>query len=135
MQAKEYIEQIEMLDKLIENKMTEAAMWREKAISLGGFSSTGRVQESKDPHKAENVMAKYLDIEAEAKELEAKRERIIKTIERLPPIEYDILYKFYVLHIPLKEIAINNKKAYSWAANNKNKAMGHLQSILDKQKV
>ena len=135
MQAKEYIEQIEMLDKQIENKMAEAAMWREKAMSLGGFSSAGRVQESKDPHKAENIRAKYMDIEAEAKRLEAKRESIIKTIERLPPIEYDILYKFYVLRIPLKEIAINNKKAYSWAANNKNKAMCHLQSILDKQKV
>ena len=135
MQAKEYIEQIEMLDKLIENRMAEAAKWREKAMSLGGFSSTGRVQESKDPHKAENIMAKYLDIEAEAKELEVERETIIKTIERLPPIEYDILYKFYVLHISLKEIAINNKKTYAWVTKTKSKALNHLQSILDGKKV
>ena len=135
MKAEEYIKQIEMLDKQIENKMAEAARWREKAISLGGFSSAGRVQESKDPHKAENILAKYLDIEAEIKKLEADRNSINKTIERLPPIEYDILYKYYVLHIPLKEIAIDNDKVYSWVTKNKGKALNHLQIILDGKKV
>ena len=135
MHAIEYIEQIEMLDNLIENKMAKAAEWREKAISLGGFSSAGRVQESKDPHKAENIRIKYMEIEAEAKKLEAKRDSIIKTIELLPPIEYDILYKYYVLHIPFKAISIDKKRSYSWVMQNRNKALSHLQSILDKREV
>ena len=135
MQAKEYIEQIEMLDNLIENKMAEAAEWREKALSLGGFSSAGRVQESKDPHKAENIRIKYMEIEAEAKKLEAKRDSIKKTIELLPPIEYDILYKYYVLHKSFKEISIDKKKSYSWVMKNRNTALSHLQSILDNRKV
>lgn len=131
MQAEEYLAQIEKLDKLIENRNAEAERWREKSMSLGGFSSAGRVQESKDPHKAENIMAKYIDIEAEVEALKAQRKSIIKTIERLPAKEYDVLHKFYVQHISLKAIAINNGKAYSWVTKTKGKAMNHLQTILD----
>lgn len=135
MQAIEYIEQIEKIDILIENKLGESARWREKAKSLGGFTSAERVTESKDPHKAGDVVAKYLDIEAEVDELKAKKKRIIKTIERLPTNEYVVAYKYYIQHVPLKEIAVDKKMSYSWAVKTKSAAMKHLQIILDGERV
>lgn len=134
MTAEEYIQQIDRIDRLIANKTADVLKWRERAKSLGGFSSGERVQESKDPHSVEEIISKYLDIEEEIKVLAFQRQSIIKTIERLPVDEYDVIYKFYVLKIPYKELVYDLSKSYTWLKEHRKSGLDHIQAILNKQK-
>lgn len=131
MTAEEYIQQIDRIDRLIANKTADVLKWRERAKSLGGFSSGERVQESKDPHSVEEIISKYLDIEEEIKVLAFQRQSIIKTIERLPVDEYDVIYKFYVLKIPYKELVYDLSKSYTWIKEQRKMGLDRIQEILD----
>lgn len=131
MTAEEYILQIDRIDRIITNKTADVLKWRERAKSLGGFSSGERVQESKDPHSVEDIISKYLDIEEEIKVLAFQRQSIIKTIERLPVDEYDVIYKFYVLKIPYKELVYDLSKSYTWIKEQRKMGLDRIQEILD----
>lgn len=131
MTAEEYILQIDRIDRIITNKTADVLKWRERAKSLGGFSSGERVQESKDTHSVEDIISKYLDIEEEIKALAFQRQSIIKTIERLPVDEYDVIYKFYVLKIPYKELVYDLSKSYTWIKEQRKMGLDRIQEILD----
>lgn len=131
MTAEEYIQQIDRIDRLITNKTADVLKWRERAKSLGGFSSGERVQESKDPHSVEDIISKYLDIEEEIKLLAFQRQSIIKTIERLPVDEYDVIYKFYVLKIPYKELVYDLSKSYTWIKEHRKMGLDRIQEFLN----
>ncbi len=134
MTAEEYIQQIDRIDRQIANKSADVLKWRERAKSLGGFSSGERVQESKDPHSVEDIINKYLDIENEIKVLVFQRQSIIKTIERLPTDEYDVIYKFYVLKMSYKELVYDLSKSYAWVKDKRKSGLDCLQTIIDKTK-
>lgn len=134
MTAEEYINQIDIIDRRIANKAADALKWRERAKSLGGFSSGERVQESKDPHSVEDIISKYLDIEEEIKVLAFQRQTIIKTIESLPVDEYDVIYKFYVLKKPYKDLVYDLSKSYTWIKERRKSGLDRIQEFLEKSK-
>ena len=119
MKAKEFLKQVLKLDRLIENKLIEREQW--KSIAMGTTSGGAevmvngvahkmdRVQSSGNPQKMADAVARYVDlkkeIDAVVDELIATKKDVIAVIEQLNPIEYDLLHKMYIQHIPLDEVA------------------------------
>ena len=131
MTAEKYIERIKMIDALIENKLKEYKRWVGAAESVGGFSVSERVMSSGNSQKMPNAIANYIDIEREIDALKQERQAIIKNLERLPAVEYELLHKSYIQDYTLYEIADYFGKSYEWAKKKKRSALKMLQDILD----
>lgn len=134
MRAVEYLEQIKKIDVIILNKRKERQRWASIADGLGGFSVSDRVQTSRNLHRGSDAIGEYIDIDREIEELEAKRQGIIDTIQRLPYNEYRVLYMLYVEEHMLKELPSEFNKSYAWVKDKKRKALKHVQNILDEKK-
>lgn len=131
MRAKKFLQQVEKLDKMIENKMAEKALW--EAVAMGITPQTGgeRVQSSGSQHRMADAIEKYIDIEKEIKERMEERKAIIAVIEQLDAVEYDILHKVYVLHRELMDVAEDRGRSYSWITTMHGAALAKVQIILD----
>ena len=120
---------------LIEVKKEDSSRWFAIAAGIGGFSASSEaVQSTKNPQKMSDAGMKRIDIENEIKALEAEREEILKTLERLTAIEYMLLVRVYVNGFSNKQIAHFFKMSLDWAKKKKRAALDHLQKILDEQK-
>ena len=126
------MEQIKKLDAIISNKLKDYKRWVGIAEGLGGFSAGERVQTSRNLHQIPEAIGRYIDIEGEIEDYRKQRADIIATLERLPPLEYDLLYKLYVEGSRPKEIAYHFDRSYEWVMKEKRKALDSLQSIIDK---
>lgn len=70
--------------------------------------------------------------------------QIIKSLKKLPPIEYDILFMRFIgvndgsgelKTMTLQEIADHYKKEYNWATTTQGRALEHLQQIIDRGEI
>ena len=146
MTAKEYLNRLKKLDKLIENKLAEREQWYAMATSTTAAYApeTGvRVQTSGSKQQMANAMDKYIDIGKQIDSLIDKlydeRKQIIGVIEELETTEYDVLHKMYVgvvkderrYYMDFNEIAILYDKSYSWATWIHGIALKNVQRIID----
>lgn len=134
MRAVEYLDQIKKIDAIISNKNEEYRRLVELSSGLGDFSVSERVKSSRKLQQIPNAIAKYIDIEREIEDLKRKRAEIIGTIERLPSVEYKIIYMLFVKDYTMKEIAYHFHKSYDWAKKKKGKALKMLQNMIDEKK-
>ena len=63
-------------------------------------------------------------------ELQKERKAIIHTIEKLPPDEYEVLYKLYIEDQTLKEIAYHFGRSYDWAKKKKKDGLARVQEMI-----
>lgn len=135
MEAEKYLERVKQIDLILINKLEDHRVWVELADALGGFSVGERVQTTRNLHQKQNAIDRYIDIEREIEALREERRRIIDTLQQLPPIEYDILYRIYVKDNPntLKEIAYQYHKSYDWAKKRKRNGLRLIQIMIDKK--
>lgn len=133
MDARTYLERIEMLDLMIENKLNEKKMWLE--ISQGTTAQMGgeRVQSSGSKQKMADAVNRCVDLDAEIEECRQAKRDIIATLEQLKPSHYNVLYKRYVLQMQFKEIDIACKKGEGWATTIHGRALKNVQRLLDEQ--
>lgn len=131
MVAEQYLERIKKLDTMLENKIRDYHRWLEVAEGLGGGAVGERVQTSRNLHQIPDAIGAYVDLDKEIDRLKQERMDIIKTIERLPPLEYDLIYRLYVQDQTLKELAFHFKKSYEWVKLKKRQAMSLVQHMLD----
>lgn len=96
MNAEQYLKRIEKIDALTHDKLEDHQRWIDIANSLGGSSGGERVQTGRCFDKIQNAVAHYSDIEREIEKLISERKTIIATIEKLPVLEYKIIYVLYV---------------------------------------
>ena len=134
MTAERYLEQIKKIDAIISNKLKEYKRWVEVAEGLGGMSMGDKVKTSRNLQQIPDAIGRYIDIEREIAEHNRQRAAIIANIEKLPRIEYDLLYKIYVEGFSLKEIAHHLDRSYDWVRWKKREALNRLQVILDEGK-
>lgn len=137
MNARELLERIEHIDTMIKNKSIEKILFKE-SISYTASSFGGeKVQSSRNLHKMEDSMAKYLDFEQDIDssifQLWEERKEIISIIEQLPTAYYDVLYKLYAQRLSFKEVAFECGKSESWATTAHGRALKALQKILDER--
>lgn len=135
MKAKDYLRQLKMLDRLIENKLAEKEQWKAMATSTTQQLTADRVQTSGNPQKMADAVCKIIEIEAEIDAcidnlVDTKRD-VIKTLERLNPTEYDLLHKVYVQFLTFEEVADKKGKSYSWVTTVHGRALKNVQRLLD----
>lgn len=134
--AKEFLLQVRKYDYLIQNRLEEICMLKEKAKMLGSVSiAEEKVCTSKNVDIMQDALVDYVQQEEKLKEEIAqcweKRAEVIEYIDKLGNIEYDLLHKVYVQGKTLYEVAYMNDRTYSWATTVHGRALKNLQAILD----
>lgn len=137
MNAKEFLQQIEKLDKLIENKNIEAQQWREMARNTSPILTADKVQSTHNPLKIQDAICKYIDLENEINKdidnlIDIKKD-VLSVIEQLSAKEYDVLHKIYVQFLTYDEAAYFCKQSKSWVTTVHGRALVHVQNILDQR--
>ena len=107
MTAKEYLMQLQFLDKKIHNKLSEVYQLRALATSASVAIGSDKVQTSKQKDRMGDAIANR-----EIKRFLIKKKEIISVIETTEnPNHYDLLFKRYVEYKTLR--MIQNEMGYS----------------------
>lgn len=111
MDTKTYLQQIERLDRKIQNKFSEIAQLKTMATSITVAQKDVNVQTTSDKDRMGSAVAKIVDLEKEANEMICefieKRDVIIQQIEKIQNTNmYDILINRYVLKKDLVRISV-----------------------------
>lgn len=131
MDAREYLENYELLEAVISNTRAEIKMLENMAegttAQMGGerVMSTGRMQKMAD------AIDQKVDLEEEIAECRRKQKEIKETIKMLKVDQYNVLHKRYILNMLFKEIDAECKKKDGWATTVHGRALISLQRILD----
>ena len=136
--AKSYLQQVERLDALIENKLIEKKQWEDMALGITASIGGERVQASGSQQKMADAVVKCIDIETEIDrlidELINTKKSVIATIEKLPnPTEYKILHMRYIQNIGLADIAEMLNREYTTITTTHGRALKNVQNILDRE--
>lgn len=135
MKAKEYLQQVKKIDKLIENKLIEKEQWFAIATGTTASSEDGdRVQSSGSQQKMADAVCKMVEIQEQIDKLIDNyidiKQDVIKTIETLPANQYDIMHKVYIQGIDLIDVANLLDKSYESVRRSHNKGIYRVQNIL-----
>ena len=114
MEAEKFLERIKMIDSIIETKKEHYRRWKDIAYDINGFNISERVQSTKNPHKTTDAVDNYVDIEKEIESLQTERAERLSVLEKLSPVEYDFLYRKYIIGCKNREIAHHFGKSYDW---------------------
>lgn len=135
MKAELYLLQIQMIEQKIEDNIAEIQRLEAMADNISPHLSEVKVQSTPNPHRAQEVWARLADMQNELLDeidglVDLKKE-VKQTLAKLPPSEYDVLHRIYVLRQPIQLIA--RKTNYSRPTIYKIKVRGleMLQKILD----
>ena len=124
-----WLEQIAKLDDLIHTKEDDIARLMNSATkmtaSLDGMPHCGGISDK----VGENAV-KLAELSKEKESLERQKNNIIKTMEKLPPNEFKVLYREYVLYMKQKEIAADLHYTRFTIRRIKQKALNSLGKIL-----
>ena len=137
MRAKDFLMQYSKINKMIENKETEAAQWRAIATGTTSRFGTDRVQTSGNPDKMADAINKYVmleqEIRADIDRLIRIKKDIISVLEQLKTPEYDLLHKVYIHEFQLKAVAAMNHDAYGNTVTAHGRALASVQKILNER--
>ena len=138
MKAKEYLQQVKKIDKLIENKLIEKEQWFAIATGTTASSEDGdRVQSSGSQQKMADAVCKMIEIQEEINNLIDMyidtKQGVIKTIEQLPADEYDVLHKIYIQGKNMRQTAAACDKSYDWVKIVHKQGMRNVQMFLGKK--
>ena len=134
--AQVFLEQVEKLDCIIQNKLIEKQQWRDIALGITASMGGEKVQSSGSQSKMADAVMKCVDMEAEINSLidrmvETKKD-VISTIEKLDSAtEYNVLHMRYIQFRSLQEIADHYGREYGWATTTHGRALASVQEIMD----
>lgn len=111
MDTKTYLHQIERLDRMIQNKLSEISQLKHIATSITIAPKEVNVQVSSNKDRMGSAVAKLLDLEKEMDRLVDdyidKRKRIIEQIDNIEDTNmYHILSERYIMRKDLSVIAV-----------------------------
>ena len=117
METKVYLQQINRLDRMIKNKLTELAQLKELTYGISAISNEERVQTTLDPDKFSGKIAKIIEIENKidslVDEYVDKKQIIVSQIDQMEnEVYYEILFARYVGKKTFEKIA--DEMSYSW---------------------
>lgn len=111
MKTKDYLNQIERLDRMIQNKLSEINQLKNIATSITIAPKEVNVQVSSDKDRMGNAIAKLIDLEKETDKLVSdyidKRKKIINQIDSISDTNmYHVLSERYIMRKDLSVIAV-----------------------------
>lgn len=130
--AEAFIKQYRKNIKLIENKKKDRLLFMELATGTAVRMDGERVQTS-SKGSLEKKVIEVVQIDEEIEQLRAENYRIIKTIEKLNEIDYDILHKMYIQGVSNDSVKKEYGKGASWVTWAKRRALDNLQMLLDSE--
>lgn len=134
--AQIFLERVEMIDAIIENKLIEQRQWKELATSISANMDGERVQSSsRSNSKMADAVINCIAMEDEIAEavdkLIVEKRKITQALEKLDnPTWYRILHMRYVQYIKLKDIAAQLNKDYDWVTTTHGRALKGVQNLL-----
>ena len=133
-QVIEFLQQVGKYEVIIHNKLIEYQQWKALAESTTSVLTPDKVQTSGSKQKMAEAVERYMEIENEIKECieklyEAKKDALAE-IEKLEPVDYDVLHKIYIQYMTLQDVADAYVKSYSWACKQHTKALENLEAII-----
>lgn len=135
MRAIDYLEQIDAYESKIENKIAEIQRLEALATNISPHLSDAKVSSTLNPHRIQDVWVRLMEARSElldeVDELVALRTEIIKTLELLPRAEYNVLYKIYISHYTVQQVADKNNYTRQAIYDIKDRGLEKLQKILD----
>lgn len=138
--AQVYLEEVELLDAIIRNKLIEQTQWREIALGITANMEGERVKSSTTTKsKMADAVAKCVDMEREIDSLidnliDLKKD-VIQTLETLDnATEYKLLHLRYIQFVPLKDIADMWGWEYTNVTTTHGRAITSVQRILDRRR-
>lgn len=135
--AQMYLERVEKIDTIIENKLIEQRQWKDLALNITANMGGEKVQaSSKSTSPMADAVIKCISMETEIAEavdrLIAEKKEIVRTIEQLySPTEIKILHMRYIRYISLTDIAMDLNKEYSWVTTTHGRALKSVQKLLE----
>lgn len=110
MDTKQYLSQISRLDRMIKNKMTELAQYKELAYGLSAVANEERVQTSPDFDKIGGKVTKIIEMEEKIDKLideyVDKKNLIVSQIDSMEnETYYEILFARYIEKKTFEKIA------------------------------
>lgn len=135
MKAKEYLQQIQKCDRMIENKLSEIDSLRGLAESVTSTWKEDIVQSSGAGDELGDTVAKIVDLQNEInadidKLVDLKRE-IMVVINQLEAPFCDLLYKRYFRFMKWEEIALEMGYTYQWVCQLHGKALLKVKELIE----
>lgn len=138
MTAYDYLNSIRILDSLIQSKLEEQQQLKDLAtqITQAGDGMPHAIGVS---DKVGNTVSKLVDLQNDTavlvEEYKNKRQEVIKVIELLPPNQYAVLHKRFVLFKKWEEIADEMMYSERQVHRIRKRAIRLVQYILDEKKM
>jgi DNA-directed RNA polymerase specialized sigma24 family protein len=136
--AEIYLLQIIASEQKIEDKMDEIKRLEALADNISPHLSEVKVKSTPNPHRAQEVWARIADMQNELlsdiDDLIDLKKEVKKTLEKLPPSEYDVLYRFYVIRQSIQLIATKTHYSRQTIYRIKQRGVEMIQKILDEDK-
>lgn len=134
--AQNFLERIEMLDRIIDGKLAEQRQWKDLAVSISANMGGEKVQSSRPVSRMADAVVSCIAMEDEVAEaverLILEKRRITQVLEKLDnPTEYRLLHMRYVQYISLSEIARKLGKDYTWVSTTHGRALKNVQRIIE----
>ena len=135
--AQIYLEKVERIDVMVDNKLIEQRQWHDLARSITANMGGEKVQASASQSRMAEAIEKCVDMENEiaaaVDKLIAEKKVVVKTIESLySPTEYKILHMRYIQYISLSDIAKIFNREYTWVTTTHGRALKNVQNILER---
>lgn len=134
MRAVVYLERIQKLDELIDAKILEYEDLLERATSMApnmdGMPHAPGVSD-KVGNGATRLAAKMEEIDLVTDTLIDYRDEALALLEQLPPLEYRVLHRFYVMYWTMDTIAQKMGKSERQCHRIKGNGLRRLQAMLD----
>lgn len=137
MNAKEYLQQLDKIDFLIESKKNEIEQLRAKLFGGMNYENDGSKKASSDINKNEKIIIKIIELEEELNkqlgELIDAKKKIIKVVDQLQDInEVKVIYLRYFQQYRWSRIQIELNYSKSHLMRVHMNALKNLNEILEK---
>lgn len=136
--AKSYLIKVTKEELLLKNKREYLLQLQEQLYSpKSSYSNLEKVQKSKENDLMGKAISQIEEIREQINDeiiaaLKYKQE-VISNLEKLKRVEYDFLYKKYIMGMDMQEIANFYYRSYSWATTVHARAIKSLQKVLDEE--
>jgi DNA-directed RNA polymerase sigma subunit (sigma70/sigma32) len=135
MKAQDFLEQVDACESRIENKISEIQRLEALATNISPHLSEVKVDSTPNPHRVQEVWNRLIEARTELMDevdrLIALQIEVTKTLEMLPLLEYDVLYKIYISHYSVQQVAEMKNYTRQGIYDIKDRALEKLQKILD----
>lgn len=134
MKTQDYLKQIERLDRMIQNKLSEICQLRHMATSITIPPKEVNVQTSSDKDRVGTAVAKIVDMENETNKLVDeyidKRKAIINQIDYIEDANmYHVLHEKYVMRKDLSTIAVEMGYSFKQVCRIHGKALNEFEKL------